>query len=198
MNVPFFIHMYKPYPSPRTFHRSKFTLEPIPLVLLDQHLAVRIRIDRQRIQRVQLARPDEQILIHLPVGPPQTAIKDPIGEMPRVDQPHSVRPDLLEQLHDRLRPRELDLPHRDGARGEELGRLLLQGVEGVEAEELVHDGRGLGAEFGRHGRGPQGLVEAFDDEVLGEGGAEAPKVDEEAVPAALFFVAVLERFKGEE
>ena len=194
-----FLHTYVQTVSISThFCPSKFTFEPVPLVLLDQHLAVRVRIDRQSVQRVQLASPLEQILVHLPVGPPQAAVQDPIREMPRVDQAHGVRSDLLQQLHDRLGPRELDLPHRDGARGEEFRRLLLQRVEGVEPEELVHEGGRLGAEVGRHGSRLQGLVEAFDHEILGEGGAEAPKVDEQAVPAALLFVAVLERFEGEE
>lgn len=41
-------------------------------------------------------------------------------------------------------------------------------------------------------------MEVLNDEVLGVSRAQSPKVDEQAVPAVLLFVAVLERFEGEK
>ncbi len=63
----------------------QLTPQRIPLILLDQHLAIRIWIDSQRIQRVQLASPMEQVLINLAVEATKTAIELPIRELPRID-----------------------------------------------------------------------------------------------------------------
>jgi hypothetical protein len=76
---------------------------------LEQHLAVRIRVHSNLVQRVQLARTVEHILVHLSVLASKTAIQHPVVKAPRIYQLDSMRPDLLEQLHDRVGARELDL-----------------------------------------------------------------------------------------
>lgn len=109
-----------------------------------------------------------------------------------------MRSNLLEQLHHRLRARELDLPNRHRGGGEELGRFLLEGMQGVQTEQLAHEGQSVRVQLVSDGGGAEGVVEVFDDEVLRLGGAETPEVDEEAVPGLVVFVAVFERFEGEE
>lgn len=140
----------------------------------------------------------KQILINPPIIPTQTAIELPIGKAPRIDEADGMRANFLQQLHDGLCARELDLPDRDGRAGKELGRLALEGMEGVEAEELLHQGEGVWIQVLFDTVGAEGVVEVFDHEVLRLGGAEAPEIDEEAVPRLLVFVAVFERFEGEE
>lgn len=71
-------------------------------------------------------------------------------------------------------------------------------MEGVEAEEFVHERYGLGVKFLRDGIGTQGLVEVFHDEVLRVGGTQAPEIDEEAVPGAFLLVTVFEGLEREE
>lgn len=108
-----------------------------------------------------------------------------------------MRTDLIEQLHDGSGAGEGDLADGDGAGGEELGGLALQCVEGVQAEERVHQGLGVLVQSGRELGGGDGVVEVLDDQVLGVGGGQAPEVDEEAVPGALLGVAVLEGLEGQ-
>lgn len=62
----------------------------------------------------------------------------------------------------------------------------------------MHEAGRLRAELRHHGLGLQGIMEVLNNEVLGVSRAQSPKVDEQAVPAALLFVAVLERFEGEK
>ena len=62
----------------------------------------------------------------------------------------------------------------------------------------MHEAGRLRAELRHNGLGLQGIMEVLNDEILGVSRAQSPKVDEQAVPAVLLFVAVLERFEGEK
>ena len=167
------------------------------LIILDQHIALWVWVHSQSVQRVQLVGPVEHILINLAILAAQTAVKLPIWELPRVDQAQCVRPDVSEELHNRLCADELDLADCEGGGGVELRSLLLEGAEGEEAEELVHGGDGDGVELVGEGRGLESVVEVLDDEVLRVCRGEAPEVDEERVPRLLLDVAVLESLEGE-
>jgi len=71
-------------------------------------------------------------------------------------------------------------------------------VQGVQAEELVHDGAGLDVEFLARFARVEGFVEVLDDHVLRVGARQAVEVDQQVVPGFLLLVAVLEGFKGQE
>ncbi|KAI7515059.1 hypothetical protein KC347_g286 [Hortaea werneckii] len=140
------------------------------------------------LNNVALSGAVEHVFVDLQERNEIRAIQLPVREIPRIHQPHGVRPDLLEQLHHGARAGELDLSDRDSGRGVELARLLLERVKRVQAEELVHDVHRLGAELaGRGGRacrrgcGGEGFVEVLHDHVLAVGAREA-----------------VERFEGEE
>lgn len=74
--------------------------------------------------------------------------------------------DLLEQLHDGVCARELDLADGDGGAGVELAGLLLEGVQSVQAEQLVHESAGFGVELAGHAVVVERLVEVLDHHVL--------------------------------
>lgn len=157
----------------------KPTLRCLPSILLHNHIIVRIRIKGQIVHRIQLARPMEHILVHLPIVPAETAIQLPVGKSPGIDELHGVRADLLDELHHGVRARELDLPHRASGAGEELRGLALERVEGVEAVQLVQEGNSLRVEgLVRGGILEEGVVEALDHEILRVGSAKAPEVNE--------------------
>ncbi|TKW50409.1 hypothetical protein CTA1_8296 [Colletotrichum tanaceti] len=170
----------------------------LSLVLLEQHLAVRVGVEDDAVERVVLARALEHVLVDLAVVAAQAAVEHPVVEPPGVDEADGVGADLLQQGHDGLGPGEGDLADGDGGGAVELAGLLLEGVEGVEAEEPVQQGDGGGVEAGGGGRVVEGLVEVLDDHVLGVGGAEAPEVNEQAVPRLLVLVAVAEGLEGQE
>ena len=138
---------HRPSPPPLQGSGSQFAIPPQtpPLIPLDQHPAIRIRIKSQLVQRVQLTRPEEHVLIHLPIIAPQTAVELPIGESPRIYQASGVRSDLFEKRHDGLGPGELDLANRGSGTGEELRGFALEGVESIETKQLMEKRDGLGA-----------------------------------------------------
>lgn len=140
----------------------------------------------------------EHVLIHLPIRAAQTAVELPVREVPRIDETHSVRPDLGEQLHDGAGAGELDLADGDSAGGVEFGSLALESVEGVETEELVHQSLRLRVELAVEFGGLDGLVEVLDHQVLGVRLTEAVEVDEKIVPRFLLLITVLKRLEGEE
>lgn len=140
----------------------------------------------------------EHILINLAVRTTKTAVELPVGEIPRVDEAYGVGADVGEQLHDGAGAGELDLAHRDGAGRVELGRLALERVQRIEAEQLVHERLRLRVERARELGALDVLEEVLNDEVLRVRFAEAVEVDEEVVPGFLLLVAVLKGFKGEE
>ena len=177
---------------------SELALESVAIILLHQHIVARVRIDRDRVQWVHLARAMEQILVHFAVVPTQRRVELPVREPPRINQADGMRPDFLEQVHDRLGPRQLDLPHRDGGGGEELRGLALERVQRMQPEQLVHEHDGALVEFLGDGFRAEGVVEVLHDQVLRVRRAQAPEVDEQAVPAVLVLVPVLERFEREE
>lgn len=176
----------------------ELALESVAIILLHKHIIARVRIDRDRVQGVHLARAVEQVLVHFAVVATQRRVKLPVGKPPRIDQPNGMRPDLLEQVHDRLGPRQLDLPHRDGGGGEELGRLALERVQRMQPEQLVHEYDGALVEFLGDGVRAEGVVEVLHDQVLRVRRAQAPEVDQQVVPAVLVLVPVLERFERQE
>ena len=108
-----------------------------------------------------------------------------------------MRADVVQELRHGGSLRQRDLPRRDGARGEELGGLALERVQGVETEQLVQGGGGLGAERGAQLGRVDGVVEVLHDQVLRVGGRQAPELNQERVPRALLDIAVLERLEGE-
>lgn len=59
------------------------------------------------------------------------------------------------------------MTHGDGRRGVEFGGFFFEGVEGVEAEELVQDVDCGGVELVAEAFGLQGFVEVLYYEVLG-------------------------------
>jgi hypothetical protein len=113
---------------------------PLPPILLDQHPTIGVRIKGHAVQRIQPARPEKHILVHPAIVPAETTIELPVREAPRIYKPDSVRPDLCKELHNRLGARELDLADGGYGAGEELRGLALEGVQGVEAEELCAGG----------------------------------------------------------
>lgn len=180
----------------RRYLYLELALVSFALVPLEQHLTVRVRVDlhseevsqgslfrhhrlisavaegwdskthRDPVQRVQFTRAVEHVFVHLAVVPSQAAIELPIRERPRIRQPDRVRPDLLEQAHHLVRPRQLNLPDGDGGTREELARFLLQRVQRPQPEQLLHDFElGLAQLRARLARLQRG-VEVFDDEVL--------------------------------
>jgi hypothetical protein len=113
---------------------------PLPLILLDQHPTFGVRIKGHAVQRSQSARPEKHILVHPAIVPAETTIELPVQEAPRIYKPESVRPDLCEEPDDRLDARELDLADGSDGAGEEPRGLALEGVQGVEAQELCAGG----------------------------------------------------------
>ena len=97
-----------------------------------------------------------------------------------------MRPDLLEQRHDGLRACEHDLVLAARAAGVELGTLLLERVEGVEAEERPEDVDRFGVQLGCVRGVLERFEEVFHDEVLAVCFREAVEVNEEVVPDVFY------------
>lgn len=132
-------------------------------LVLKKSLVPRVGVKHQVVDGVLLAGPAEQIGVDVTVVPTETAVQLPVGDGPGIDETHGVGADLVEELHHGGGAGQTDLADGDGTGGEELGSFALESVQGVEAEELVHEGlgvlvQGLG-EFG----GGDGLVEVLDD-----------------------------------
>lgn len=165
---------------------------------LEQHIAIRIRIHRDIVQRIELARAIKHVLVHLSILAAQTTIQDPIVKTPRIHEPDSMRPYLLEQLHDGIRARQLNLVLTARARSIEFRALLLERVQRKQAEQLHQDVENVFA----HGAFLRNLLErgqvVLDDHPLGVGLGQAVEVDEQVVPGLLLLVAVLAGFKGQE
>lgn len=106
--------------------------------------------------------------------------------------------DLTQEFHHGFCARELDLAYCHGGGGEEFAGFALEGVQCVETEEFVQEGDGVGVEGGSSRFGGERFVEVLDDEILRVCGAEAPEIDEEAVPGVFVFVTVPQGFEGEE
>ena len=136
-------------------------------------------------------------MIDVAIVASKTAIKLPIGDIPRVRQTNGMGSDIVEEFHNCRGLGEADLTGSDGAGGEEFGGFTLEGMQGEEAEEAMHKGCSFLSERSRKVRGGNGLVEILDHEVLRVGGGETPEVDEKAVPRALLAVAVFQCFEGE-
>lgn len=153
--------------------------------LLEHDLALRIRVDGDVVQGVQLARAVEHVLVHLTIVPAETGIQHPILKAPAVDQPQSMRSDLLEKRHDGVGSGEHDLMLGAGAAGVELGALLLERVQRMQAEQRPHDGDGFLVELVGVFRVLERRVEVLHHEVLAVGLGEAVEVDEEVVPVAV-------------
>jgi len=83
-------------PPPSQVRTLKLTLEVLGVVLLEQRRAVWVRIHRDTIQRVQLTRAVEHVLVDLSVVATERRIELPVGEVPRVDEANGVGTDLLE------------------------------------------------------------------------------------------------------
>lgn len=123
-----FLHLRSP---------SKLRTKPLPLVLLNENLGIGVRVDGQCIQWIEIACSVEQIFVDFPIVSSQAAVELPIRKLPRIHQPHRMRPNILQQFHHCLRSRQLDLPHCDGSAGEELARLPFQCVQGVKPKQLL-------------------------------------------------------------
>lgn len=123
---------------------SKLALEVLAPVLLEQSVVVGVGVHSNGVKRVELTGAVEHILVDLSVEATERAVELPVGEVPGVDETDRVGTDLLKELHDGAGTGELDLADGDGGGGVELAGLLLEGVESVEAEELVHKTEGLG------------------------------------------------------
>ena len=65
-------------------------------------------------------------------------------------------------------------------------------MESVQSEELMHEGSSLFPELGGDLLGSQGFVEILDNEILRMRSAEAPEIDQQAIPRSFIFVAMLE------
>lgn len=138
----------------------------ISLVLAHQNGRVGIRIYSQRVQRIQLRRPLEEILVHLAVISAQATVQLPIRKAPRVDQLYGVRSDLLQQFHDSFRSGKLDLLDREGARKEEFRAFLLHGMQSIQTEKFAQKHRCLLAKLGDSARGVNRVVEIFHNKIL--------------------------------
>jgi hypothetical protein len=123
----------KNYPTPASNLQLRL-LHP-----LEQNIAIRVRIDSNLVKRVELTCPVEHIFIHLSILPSQRTVQHPIIEAPAIHEPNSMRPNLLEQLHNRLRPRELNLQFTARSRGVEFTSFLLERVQRKQAEQLHQD-----------------------------------------------------------
>lgn len=89
-----------------------------------------------------------------------------------------MRSDFLQEFHDTLGPRELDLANRHRSRGVELRGLLLERVESIETEEFVEDVDGGGVEFVLEAFALKSFIEILDDKILRVSGRETPEVNE--------------------
>ena len=79
----------------------KLALNLRPLILFKQHIAVGVRVEHDPIERVELARAIKHILVDAAIMATQTRVELPVGELPRIDEANSMRPNLLQQLHNR-------------------------------------------------------------------------------------------------
>lgn len=175
----------------------QFALEASTLVILEQSRTVGVWINGDTIERVELRSTVEHVLVNLAIVSSERRIKLPVREVPSVNKTNSVWTNLLEQLHDGACACQLDLADGNGGRGVELAGFLLKSMEGVEAEELVHQTLGGFVNVIRVDV-VEGLVEVLDDHVLGVCAGEAVEVDKEVVPGLLVLVTVLEGFEGQE
>lgn len=105
--------MYKRIP--RYFHRKtqiythlKLTARHLPIPL-EHHITVRVRIHREGVQRIELARAVEHVLVDFTVVTAQAAVELPVRDVPRVYQRDGVRSDFLEEARDGSAAGELDL-----------------------------------------------------------------------------------------
>jgi hypothetical protein len=109
-----------------------------------------------------------------------------------------MRPNLPQQLHNRIRPRQLNLELRARGTRVELTRLLLEGVQRKQAEQLHQHVQRLLADLALF----LDLLErgevVLDDHPLPVGLGQAVEVDEQVVPGFLLLVAVLAGLEGEE
>jgi hypothetical protein len=165
---------------------------------LEQHIAIRVRIHGDLVQRIQLTRTVKHVLIHLTILATQTAIQDPIVETPSIDQSHSMRSDILEQLHNRIRARQLNLMLTARAGCIKLTTLLLQRVQRKQAEEFHQDVSDVLADLAFLLDLLEGGKIVLDDHPLRMCFGEAVEIDEQIVPSLLLLVAVLGGFEGEE
>lgn len=108
-----------------------------------------------------------------------------------------MRTNVIKEVHDGSSAGQGNLANGHSTRGEELSGFALQGVQGEESEELVHEALGLGVQGGGELGRRDGLVEVLDDEVLRVGSGQAPEVDQQTVPGALLGVTVLEGLEGQ-
>jgi hypothetical protein len=177
---------------------TKFHLQLTLLHPLEQHITIRIRIHGDLVQRIQLTRAVKHILIHLSVLTSQTAVQHPIVEAPRIHETNGVWANLLEQLHNRVRSRQLNLVLTARATCVELTAFLLKRVQRKEAEQVHEDICNILA----HSPLLLNLLEraqiVLDNHPLRMSFAEAVEIDKEVVPRLLLLVAVLGGFKGEE
>ena len=148
--------------------RLQLALERVALVLLEQSRAVGIRIDSDAVERVELGSAVEHVLVDLAVVSSQAGVELPVGKVPGVDESDGVGSNVLEELHDGRGACQHNLAHSDGRRGVKLAGLLLERVQSVEAEELVHQALGGGVEVVAV-EALEGLVKVLDNHVLGVG-----------------------------
>jgi hypothetical protein len=165
---------------------------------LKQHVVLGVRIDGDVVQRIKLTGTMEHILVHLTISTTKTAVEYPIVEAPCIDEANSVRPDLLQQLHDGIRPGKHDLMLGTCSAGIELAGLLLERVQGVKTEKLHQHVDGVVVDMVAVCDGLQRGEVVLDDHPLGVRFGEAVEVDEQVVPRLLLDVAVLVRFECEE
>lgn len=189
---------FAPPAIPRRCGSLKLTLELIAIVALEEDFAIRVRVHRDSVQRVQLAGSVEHILIHFTIITSQRRIQLPVWEVPGVDQSHGMRTNLSKQLHDCIGARQLDLAHGDGSRSVEFRSLGLERVQCVQAEKLVHEIQGSGIQIRRNRWRVQGFVEVLDDHVLRVCAAQTVEINEQIVPSLLVLISVLECFESEE
>src|ERR1700742_2851653 len=84
------IHMSHCVPEPKRPRPLQFAPEIPSVILPEQDLAIRVRVEDDLVQGIQLAGPMEHVLVHIAVIPPQTAVQLPIREFPRIDQANGV------------------------------------------------------------------------------------------------------------
>ena len=177
------------------------TCLPLQLALLnalEQDIAIRIWVDGVVVKRIELASPVEHILVDLAVCAAQTAVQDPVVKAPGIHKPDSVWPNLLEQVHDSVGPRERNLVLAACAGSVEFGALLLKCVQSEETEQLHQHVDNVLVDVACFCNVPERRQIVLYDHVLCVGLAEAVEVDEQIVPGLLLLVAVLAGFEGEE
>lgn len=173
-------------------------VQGLTLVAPEQDVTVRVWVNRNVVERVELRRPVEHVLIYLAVKATKTAVQLPVWEIPRVGKADGVGPDFLQQVHNSTRAGQLNLADGDGGTGEELAGLGLQSMECEEAVQLRKHIQLGPAELRAGFAGRQGCVERLDDHVLTVGLRQAVEVNEKVVPGLLLLVTALECLESKE